>query len=204
MRGNIVPPGRMLLQAPPPGPGPAPGPAPVVTWGQVEWVLTRMWCEYESFIYSCNPAFQINRNDPTQPRSVDLRTRVSFRTKKHRGVGKPAAAAGGQLRDSLLEAERRLWANCYQPATQPVHAPDIPPSMPPGCVINPTPPTPNEMDVIANCLQKFRDNMTTAVKLVDAYIKILENDAEKRQRWFDNAIKIVSAVTALGAALAPL
>jgi hypothetical protein len=46
--------------------------------------------------------------------------------------------------------------------------------------------------------------MSIAAQQVSGYIAILEEDAQKRQAWLDNAMKLVSAVTALGAALAPI
>jgi hypothetical protein len=76
--------------------------------------------------------------------------------------------------------------------------------MPPGSRINPIPLTLGEKQAIAGFLQEFRDHMSIAAQQVSGYIAILEEDAQKRQAWLDNAMKLVSAVTALGAALAPI
>ncbi|OAL49274.1 hypothetical protein IQ07DRAFT_601079 [Pyrenochaeta sp. DS3sAY3a] len=198
MLGNAAPPALGLPFAAPAAPG---APA-VTTWQQVEWVLNQMWWDYDTFVYSCKPAFKIHR--VLGARSLDLRKRWSLRRRQHRGIGKPAAAAVRQFRASLLGAYNTLIPRCYDPPAQPIFYFDSPPSMPPGSMINLAPLDANDKRTMADALQDFRDRMSIAVSQVHAYIGILEKDAQRRQAWFDNAIKLVSAVSALGGALAPL
>jgi hypothetical protein len=173
------------------------------SWRQVEWVLDNMWWDYETFVYSCKPAFKIRRV-MGEPRNLDLRKRFNMRRWVHRGVGEPAAAAVRQLRHSLITVDNELRISCYQPQNPPIGSLDHPPTMPRGSKINPNPLGEAEKQAVANFLQDFRDRMSIAVQQVHAYIGILQADAQKRQAWFDNAIKLVTAVTALGTALAPL
>lgn len=49
-------------------------------------------------------------------------------------------------------------------------------------------------------LQNFCDKLDIAIKQVNGYVRILKKDAQRRQSWFDNAIKIVSVVIGLDTA----
>lgn len=173
------------------------------TFEQVESVLNNMWWEYEKFVLSCHPAFK-PRREKGEAWYLDLRKRIVLRTWKHRGLGSGAKAAVEALRSSLMEAEDDLRSNCYEPNARPIVCYDHPPAMPTGCTIKSAPLKPAEMELVAKRLQEFRDNMSTAVGQVQAYIAVLVSDANKRQVWFDNAIKLVTAVTALGSALVPI
>jgi hypothetical protein len=44
--------------------------------------------------------------------------------------------------------------------------------------------------------------MVTAVEQVGAYKNKIDKDADKRKQWIDNSTKLVTAITALGNALA--
>ncbi|KAB8237542.1 uncharacterized protein BDW43DRAFT_263608 [Aspergillus alliaceus] len=161
-----------------------------------------MWWSYEEFVYMCGRAFKM-RTDGTGPRPLDPRFRIRLHRTKHRHQGRVALGAVTRARKSLERAEGSQRRLCYVPQVSDQHN-DGPPTKPANSRYNTNALSPGEQADVANCLQDFRDSLAAAVGIVGAYQAKLSNDAERRQRWFDNAIKLVTVATALGKALAPI
>ncbi|KAF7184232.1 hypothetical protein CNMCM7691_004918 [Aspergillus felis] len=186
-------------------PGSEPAASGNVTWKQVEWVLNKMWWDYEQFVYECSTTFIPSWQ--TNPRSLEPRHRIRFHTQYHRHQGKAALQAASDARESLVQADEALRARCYQ---QPRDSSPRkcgprdssprrcgPPTMPEGKVYNPDGLTNDEKQEVAEHLQTFRDSMVTAVEQVGAYKNKIEKDADKRKQWIDNSTKLVTTITAL-------
>ena len=175
----------------------------VTTWSQVLWVLDNMWWRYEEFVMTAKRAFKIRRV-VKGPRELRLRWRFTLRTEPYRGLGLVAAAAAQDARDRLVEANEALRSRCYDPPGDPDYYNGHPPTAPEGRHVSTSSLTVEAMAQVGGLLQLFRDALANAVLQVRAYIDVLSSDAQQRQAWFDNAMKLISAVTALGGALKPM